>query len=65
MTNRAYKKVQQGYHGKNGLISDHTECTLCEIYSNIAPDFKNRKIYDIIDRSINFFIAGLQIKLEK
>ena len=33
LTNRAYKKVQYGYHGKNCLVSDHTERTLCEIYS--------------------------------
>ena len=35
MTTPAYKKVQYGYHGKNCLVSDHTERTLCEIYSSV------------------------------
>ena len=27
MTTNAFKKVQYRYHGKNGVFSDHTECT--------------------------------------
>ena len=27
MATRALKKVQYGYHGKNGVFSDHTEHT--------------------------------------
>ena len=34
MTTRALKKVQYGYHGKNGKVSDYTERTLCEIDSS-------------------------------
>ena len=37
LTNRAYKKIQYGYHGENCLVSDHTERqrTSCEIYSSV------------------------------
>ena len=34
MTTNAFKKVQYGYHGKNGVFSDHTERTYSETYSN-------------------------------
>ena len=33
MNNNAFKKVQYGYHGKNGVFSDHTERTYSETYS--------------------------------
>ena len=34
MTTNAFKKVQYGYHGKNGVFSDHTERIYSETYSS-------------------------------
>ena len=31
----SFKKFQYGYHGKNGKVSDQTECTYWEYYSNV------------------------------
>ena len=45
MTTRANKKVQYRYHGKNCLVSDHTERTLCEIYSHIIPISLGQQIW--------------------
>ena len=38
MTTIAFKKVEYGYHGKNGVFSDHTERTYFKTYS--------RKLFD-------------------
>ena len=34
LVTRAFKKVQYGNQGKNGVFSDYTKCTYCEIYSS-------------------------------
>ena len=34
LTTNAFKKVQYGYHGKNGVFSDRTERTYSETYSS-------------------------------
>ena len=36
MTTIAFKKVQYGYHGKNGVFSDHTERTNSKTCSRIT-----------------------------
>ena len=36
--------VQYGYRGKNCLVSDHTERTLCEIYSKVDYSINLKKI---------------------
>ena len=40
MTTWAFKNIQYGYHGKNGKVSDQTERTYWEYYSNEKPDLK-------------------------
>ena len=44
LANRAFKIVQYGCQGKNCLFSDHSERTLCEIYSSRAPEFGRKEL---------------------
>ena len=39
MVTRALNKVQYGYQGKNGVFSDFTKHTCCEIYSILFNAF--------------------------
>ena len=46
-----FKKFQYGYHGKNGKVSDQTERTYWEYYSNIFANFRKNmvsKLYDFL-----------------
>ena len=43
LTTEAFKKVQYGYHGKNGVFSDHTERTYSEMYSSNSCKYNKQQ----------------------
>ena len=65
MTTIAFKKVQYGYHGKNGVFSDHTERTYSETNSRKPAILKYFDLPKNESLFLQIMIFELKIKNHK